>query len=160
MAFNSHSSLVLALSLKNSHQEIRHENACYEDVTYSTYSLSDISVSEGVMMHCVAEQYVLVTPDPQDSKSIISVSFPACCCGSCCLLLLATKKAYHSKERNLFITYSASRRKARLAEKVILFFVYTFAWAERNMLLLHFPWKLIFCIFSGNHCCIFRNKLV
>lgn len=83
--------------------------------------LSQRHFCEGVMMHCVAEQYVLVTPDPQDSKSIISISFPECCCSSCCLLLLATKKAYHSKERNLFITYSASRRKARLAEKVICF---------------------------------------
>jgi len=71
-------------------------------------------------MHCVAEQHILVTPDPQDSKSNISVSFPACCCGSC-LLLQSTKKHFTQKERNLFTIDSVSSTNAPLAKKVICF---------------------------------------
>lgn len=116
---------------------------------HSAYSLSNISQSEGIMIHCVAEQHILVTPDPQDSKSNISVSFPACCCGSCCLLLQLTKKHFTQRKGTCSLQIQQVAQKHHWLRRSFVFCLhfrmglmeYVVVAFSVKTDLLHFQWK-------------------
>ncbi len=137
--------------------EIRHE-ICMLWKCNPAHTLSAHVVSEGVMMHCMAEQYVSGDPWPARKQSIISVDFQGVLLRQLLFAYCGNKGSISLKRKELVHDYQQVKEKQDGREWHL--FCLHFRWAERICCGCIFRENWSFAFFSGNICCIFRNNLV